>query len=242
MESPSLALKCKTVGEPSRCERVDYDWVNTETGEVRSGRCRATACLFCGPKMARNLVHLVERFGRPTRMVRLSQVHQSWQGVRSEIRDLRRRIRKYGYDWADMFIVEQNPKQTGFHAHMLQHGDYVPQDHLQQMCGGRIPYIARMRSGSATGYTFKGTGGMSYSFKGAASAEGLAQHLELNGGRLAHWSRNFFRNENGESMSKTAARKLLVSDWLESRGEELWQRVARSQASRSGSGSAVLGQ
>ncbi len=80
---------------------------------------------------------------------------------------------------------------------VLQRGSYVPQDELQDVWGAII-YIQAVKSGTAasvaryglkeartvTGYVFKNVG------PGEPSP---LDHFEANGGRLAHVSRGYFR-------------------------------------------------
>lgn len=63
------------------------------------------------------------------------------------------------------------------------------------MWGGRIPHIQAIHgAGGASSYVAKGALGASgYVTKGSAEGtEAYRKHLALNGGRSAHWSRNYF--------------------------------------------------
>jgi hypothetical protein len=202
-------------------------WVNQATGEVRPGRCRANFCEYCGPVNARVWQRAIVDYGRPERMIRLSQFPENFSQTRSQVRDLRRRLVKQGYacEWA--WVCERNPRGTGYHGHLMQHGDYIPQAQLQDMTGGRIPYVEKLRGGSSgAGYALKGAGGSRYMLKGAGGSEALREHLELNGGRIVHYSRGFFRSQSGDTLTGTEARKAVVKDFLASREQEgSWVRV-----------------
>jgi len=100
-----------------------------------------------------------------------------------QVRDLIRRIRMhYRCEWA--WAVEVNPKRTGQHLHAIQHGDFLPQRHLQELWGGRICHITRVKK-TATGYLTKVAQVCGYLTKE------FDKHLKVNGGRAIHLSRGF---------------------------------------------------
>jgi hypothetical protein len=110
-----------------------------------------------------------------------------------------------GYDWEWSWSVERNPAGTGLHVHACQHGAHkVPQEALQERWGAIVDVRAvrnlRDRQGVAT-YTVKEALKVAgYTVKGAtASAESLRDHLAVNGGRVAHWSRGFLHGETRRS-------------------------------------------
>lgn len=116
-----------------------------------------------------------------------------WQRSRSQVRDWLRRIRA-DYPGFEMgWAVERNPRQTGYHAHGIQHGPYVPQRYLQERWGGRIVDIRALRQPAAGVYAMKAAVSVAgYLVKnGSEDFEGLEEHLAVNGGRAAHFTRGF---------------------------------------------------
>jgi len=98
------------------------------------------------------------------------------------------------------YTIERNPKETGFHAHCLQVGPYIPQDVLQTACergGAGIPYInAIKRDGPWTSrYGLKGFGADGYGLKTFRPAGDPADALRINNGRMEHHTRGFYRYE-----------------------------------------------
>ena len=179
---------------PERCPRVRFDLLNLDTGERVSGRCQVYACPFCGPRKTLRLQQAAV-FVRPERMVGLSLVPESFQQARKQINDLATRLRERGYMWELFWALERNPEGTGYHLGGVQKGSFVPQAELQTMWGNRIPHIQAVdRAGGAAAYVVKAAlGAVSYVTKGArGSLDGYYEHLELNGGAAAHWSRGYF--------------------------------------------------
>jgi hypothetical protein len=89
--------------------------------------------------------------------------------------------------------IERNPRGTGFHAHLIQHGDYVPQRLLQDMWGGRRVDIRAINRPEAGTYAIKEAARLSgYVIKnGRENFEGLQEHLSLNGRSVVEFSRGF---------------------------------------------------
>jgi hypothetical protein len=148
------------------------------------------------------------------------------------MKDIRLRLRRHKYrlEWA--WVVEANPRGTGHHAHALTWGDYIPQAHLQKILGDRIPHIKKISNvGAAGGYALKGIGAGGYALKGfKGEVETYWAHLDLNGGRPMHFSRNFFRSQSGERMTATAARKGFLKSLNEGEEQE-WVRIPKALAS-----------
>lgn len=182
-----------TGGRPERCERVNFDLLNLDTGQRVSGRCDVYRCPYCGPRKAYRYQQAAAYVG-PERYVGLSLLPDTFGHARKQLNDLATRLRQRGYEWEWFWAIERNPAGTGHHLGAVQRGSYVPQARLQEMCGGRIPYIEAVRGGGGrrvAGYVVKGAAG--YVAKGAlGDLDGYMEHLGLNGGAAAHWSRGYF--------------------------------------------------
>ncbi len=186
--------------------------LNTGTGEVVPAACKASFCGFCGPRNAYK-VGLAIGLADPERHGRFSLVGDSWEVVRGRMARVKHGLGVLGYRFEWVWTVEANPRGTGHHAHFWQHGDYVPQPALQGVAareGMGYPWIGRFQANrpsdgaqgpSAVTYGMKGVG---YGLKGAAAVSGLPEHLRLNGGRLQHHSRGFFR-QGEEQLTKVEA-------------------------------------
>jgi len=216
--------------KPGRCERVNFDLLNLDTGQRVSGRCDVYRCPYCGPRKAWRYQQAAAWVG-PERYVGLSLLPDTFGHARKQLNDLATRLRQRGYEWEWFWAIEGNPEGTGYHLGAVQKGSYVPQGQLQDMCGGRIPYIEAVRPGEgrrAVGYVAKGATG--YVTKGALHGlEGYYEHLRLNGGAAAHWSRGYFGKPVDE-----VVRAMLIERHGEPEGT--WVKVPRDQGATQNGG------
>jgi hypothetical protein len=84
------------------------------------------------------------------------------------------------------------------HVHVVQHGDYVPKDVLSDSWAYGSTQVEAARA--ATSYLAKGV--IRYVAKGIDDLETIEHHMNLNGGRAAHWSREFFAGYSREGYRK----------------------------------------
>jgi hypothetical protein len=116
-----------------------------------------------------------------------------WATAQRNIAVIRRNLGRLGVDPGEWVThIEPNPKGTGFHAHIWQHGSRIPKQLLSEAAdraGTGWTRIERIRAtASASRYGLKGLG---YGLKGTTDSP--AEYLRVNGGRLTHQSRGFFR-------------------------------------------------
>ncbi len=200
----------ETADRLDRCPRkLDLRMFDFATGQVAPARCRANSCPYCcrlNASMIAGAITLAE----PERAVRLSLVGTEWQQIRNRLKMLAYRIRQAGFEVSWAYHVEPNPKGTGNHAHAWQRGDYLPQAQLQELCereGLGIPYIERVKTPEAAGRYGLKLAGLDYGLKMADAEESAEVYRRLNGGRLVHASRDFWRDENGEQVGQREAMK-----------------------------------
>lgn len=158
--------------------------------------CDAYRCPTCGPRKARTAAAILTWGAAQVtrrRLVTLTAVPDDFQRARAQVRDYQRRLREDGYDFEWAWAIEANPRGTGFHAHGVQHGDYVPQRLLQDRWGGRRVDVRAMKTPGVGVYAVKEALRVAgYVTKGAGEQHGgLDAHLDRNGGRVYHSTRNF---------------------------------------------------
>jgi hypothetical protein len=132
------------------------------------------------------------------------------------IKRIRQALKRMGIaagEWC--YTMEKNPKGTGYHAHCLQTGPYIPQDRLQEACDrakAGIPYInAIKREGIWTSrYGLKGFGADGYGLKTFRPNGNPAEALRLNNGRLEHHTRGFYSFE-GEALLVRDMERLAIA-------------------------------
>lgn len=192
-----------TAERPETCPRArDRVVVELHSGQVFPDRCRSSQCRFCLPLNARRRC-LAITLAQPTRMIRLSLVGDDGdvdpcRTALIRIKRTRQALKRMGFragEWC--YTIERNPKETGFHAHCLQTGPYIPQDALQTACkrgGAGIPYInAIKREGIWTSrYGLKGFGADGYGLKTFRPSADPTDALKINNGRMEHHTRGFY--------------------------------------------------
>lgn len=199
-----------TAERPETCPRA-FGRVVVElySGQVFPDRCRSSQCRFCLPLNARRRA-LAITLAQPTRMIRLSLVGDEGESdpcrtALVRIKRTRQALKRMGIEPGEWcYTIERNPKGTGFHAHCLQTGSYIPQDALQTACqrgGAGIPYInAIKREGIWTSrYGLKGFGADGYGLKTFRPEGDPAFALRINNHRLEHHTRGFY-SFDGETL------------------------------------------
>lgn len=175
------------------CRLANYVVVDRLTGEFWPADCDSGVCQTCGINRARVRARLITQRCKDTdhpRFITLTNAPEDWQQRRCQIRDLARRLRSNGFGTEWIWVTERGGKTGMIHVHAVQWGDYIPQGAFQEFWGGRRVDIraANPRHGE---YISKGAA-RAASYIGKGSATDLDAALDLNGGRLHHWSRGFF--------------------------------------------------
>lgn len=197
-----------TAARPLSCPYArDRVIVELHSGTVLPDRCGTLGCAFCLPLQARRRT-LAITLAAPQRMIRLSWVadrgdetpcHTASTRIK-RIRQALKRMDVPAGEWC--WTIEKNPKETGFHAHCLQTGPFLPQNALQTACqrarAGQ-PFINAIKRTNAwaSRYGLKGFGADGYGLKTFRPQGDPAAALKINNGRLEHHTDGFF-NFNGK--------------------------------------------
>lgn len=166
-----------------------FDWT---TGEVAwRPTCKNARCRRCSRQvsaqtfaLARRALEGIER----VRFITLTRAPEGWEATRQAVRTWLQHLRREGYDMHVLWVVEKGENTGMKHIHAVQWGDFVPKDVLSASWPHGFTQIEGARA--ATDYLAKGV--VRYVAKGLDQAETLEDHMNLNGGRAAHWSREFF--------------------------------------------------
>ncbi len=216
-------------------------WLNLLTGEARAARCGRNGCSVCIVANARRRA-LALALAKPQREIRVSLVADAqdpdpWVTARRRMN----RIREYMARWETpigewAYFVEKNPAETGFHAHVMQRGQAkVDKDLLEeasQQAGAGLTRIRKVKSaGDLAAYGLKGIALAAYGLKGTDDNDGGTEFLRLNGGRLGHFSRNYFVSAAGGTLGvRQAERAALEAVYGHREGAGAWTLVSERAA------------
>lgn len=196
-------LKRGKSGEYVRCPLEGYVAVDLTTGEIAwRPTCKSARCRRCSRQVSAQTFALARRALAPikrTRFITLTLCPDDYQERREAVKVWHRRLRREGYAMETLHVYEEG-KQTGMlHAHVVQHGDFIPKDVLTASWPYGSTFIAGARE--ATDYLAKGV--LRYVAKGLdGDGEAIEAHMNLNGGRAAHWSRGFFAGQSRDAYRK----------------------------------------
>lgn len=187
----------------ARCRRSKgRTWVEPERGITRPWRCDTNLCPDCGPWRGLRVRDAIARSGADW-LITLTRAGECWADAHSRMRRLAEALRRRGITPCWTYVVEAD--QSGLHVHVLHRGsvgDPGVLDGLASDAGfGLITDVRPVTDvRSAAGYILKAA-------IGDEQRVGLAlpEHLEMNGGRLLHHSRGFFRSAEGSPQTFTEA-------------------------------------
>lgn len=130
------------------------------------------------------------------RFITLTRAPDGWQATRQAMKVWLKWLRREGYEMHVLWVVERG-SQTGMkHVHAIQWGDYIPKEVVSESW----PYGSTQIQGARAATNYLGKGVVKYLGKGLdADAAGIEEHMNLNGGRAAHWSREFFAGESRQA-------------------------------------------
>jgi hypothetical protein len=163
------------------------------TGEVAwRPTCKNARCRRCSRQVSAQTFALARRSLEGTERVRfitLTRAPEGWQETRQAVWTWLQHLRREGYAMHVLWVVEKGDETGMKHVHAVQWGDYVPKEVLSDSWPHGFTQIEGARA--ATNYLAKGV--VRYVAKGLdGDGESIEAHMNLNGGRAAHWSREFF--------------------------------------------------
>lgn len=163
------------------------------TGEVAwRPTCKNARCRRCSRQVSAQTFALARRSLEEidrVRFITLTQSPEGWQETRQAVWTWLQHLRREGYAMRVLWVVEKGDETGMKHVHAVQHGDYVPKEVLSDSWPHGFTQIEGARA--ATNYLAKGV--VRYVAKGLdGDGESIEAHMNLNGGRAAHWSRDFF--------------------------------------------------
>lgn len=167
--------------------------VDVTTGEVVwRPTCKNARCRRCSRQVSAQTFALARRALEGidhVRFITLTRAPRGWQETREAMRLWLQNLRRGGYEMNVLWVVEEGSDTGMKHIHAIQWGDYIPKELLSASWPHGFTQIEGARA--ATNYLAKGV--VRYVAKGLdGDGESIEEHMNLNGGRAAHWSREFF--------------------------------------------------
>jgi len=164
------------------------------TGEIAwRPTCKSARCRRCSRQVSAQTFALARRALEDTgvlvRFITLTLVPDGWEPTRQAMRTWLQHLRRLGYVMHVLWVVEEGSDTRMRHVHVVQWGSFIPKEVLSESW----PYGQTQIEGAraATGYLAKGV--VRYVAKGLdGDGEAIEEHMNLNGGRAAHWSVEFF--------------------------------------------------
>lgn len=201
------------------CPHLDALAVDVTTGEIAwRPTCKNARCPRCSRQVSAQTFALARRALDPeahvveglpverlepltrVRFITLTQVPEGWGAAHRAMRVWRDNLDRHGVAGQTLYVLERGD-QTGMkHAHVVQHGPRkIPMDVLDASWPYGMTQIESARE--AVDYLAKGV--VRYVAKGLdGDAQALTDHMNLNGGRAAHWSRSFFCGEGRQAFAR----------------------------------------
>jgi hypothetical protein len=176
------------------CPLEGFSAVDVTTGEVAwTATCGSARCYRCSRIVSARSFALARRAlaemnPRYVRFITLTLAPEQWQDVRKRMKDLVQFLRSRGIAVKWLWVVEEGSENGMKHIHCVQWGDFIPWQELLGWWGARVQIEA---ADAAVGYLGKNI--IRYLGKGLdGDRDAIESHMNLNGGRAAHWSRGFF--------------------------------------------------
>lgn len=173
------------------------------TGEVAwRPTCKNARCRRCSRQVSAQTFALARRALDGidhTRFITLTRAPEGWDQTRQAVKSWLLHLRREGIEMNALWVVEKG-EQTGMkHLHAVQWGDYVPKELLEESW----PHGSTRIEGARAATDYLGKGVLRYVAKGLdGDGESIESHMNLNGGRAAHWSRGFFAGMSRDGYRK----------------------------------------
>lgn len=201
-----LATGSSSVGWSLRDDPCPLESANAfdrTTGEiVWRPTCKNARCRRCSRQVSAQTFALARKALEPlehVRFITLTQVPEGWEETRQSIKSWLLHLRREGVEMNALTVVERGEENGMKHVHAVQWGDFIPKDLLDQSWPHGYNEIEAARA--ATDYLAKGV--LKYVAKGIdGDGEQIEEHMNLNGGRAAHWTRGFFAGKSRDGYRK----------------------------------------
>lgn len=118
---------------PGECKYNTWRWVNTITGETRPFKCGSWDCPECSSALAWRVAFRIAA-GSPERLITLTGVPLPRKRAYGAFQALARSIRREGWAFEYLRVVEAGELHGALHWHVAQVGDFIPHRWLTKTC------------------------------------------------------------------------------------------------------------
>jgi hypothetical protein len=164
------------------------------TGEIAwRPTCKNARCSRCSRQVSAQTFALarraLEESGARVRFITLTRLPEGWDAAHQAVKIWLKHLRRQGYRMHVLWVVEKGSETGMKHAHVVQWGDFIPKAELS----ASWPYGFTQIEGARSAVDYLAKGVVRYVAKGLdGDAQAIEEHMNLNGGRAAHWSTEFF--------------------------------------------------
>ena len=191
--------------------------VDVTTGEVAwRPTCKSARCKRCSRQVSAQTFALARRAmnheagcdghgcdgcsKRRVRFITLTRAPEGWQETRDAMKVWLKHLRRAGYTMHVLWVVERGSDTGMKHVHVVQWGSFIPKEVLSASWPYGSTQIEAARA--ASDYLAKGV--LRYVAKELDGGEAsLVDHMNLNGGRAGHWSREFYAGLSRDGYRKS---------------------------------------
>lgn len=166
---------------------------DSTTGEVAwRPTCKNARCRRCSRQVSAQTFALARRAVEDldhVRFITLTRCPDGWDETRHAVKMWLKHLRRLGIEMHVLWVVERGSDTGMKHIHAVQWGDFIPKETLSASWPHGSTQIEAARK--AADYLSKGV--LRYVAKGIdGDGDSIEEHMNLNGGRAGHWSREFF--------------------------------------------------
>lgn len=211
-----------TIGLPERCPRTraTADVVDMETGELRPSWCKANLCPYCAWVNTRKIARAVGASDSSV-FFTLTQAGDRWPLIQRRMNRLMEFLRRSDYEVQWAWKVECNesrwsdPARHDHHVQGFAHGTRLPSETViaseaERVGFGLVSQFLVLKHGEKHNPRY---------LWGKKAHEvhllNLGHHLEMNGGRLVHASRSFWRFQKEPMPNMRAVLAAVRADFSE---------------------------
>lgn len=187
-----------------------YDFVNGDVSPSRLGAtCKNPRCKRCGRAYIGRtfaLARLALDYSQRARLVTYTLASQTdadswtWPDWQEARRVQRQNLRRKGFRYESLNVIEAGSENGRQHMHDVQHGSFIPKEVLS----ASWPYgMTNIRSSAGAAATYLSKNALPYLAKETdGDDQSLIEHMRRNGGRAEHHTTGFFNGHGRDVFAR----------------------------------------